>query len=359
MLDSGARTSRLAGVDVARALALLSMLDAHAFDGWVAVSARASMGFGLTRALATLALPAFLLLAGVSLALRAAAHAASGRPVRELRTALSRRGLGLFAGGYAFSLACAVLDGGLRADTLLRADVLHAIGLSLALIAWLGLSPAEPDAGVDTRTLARRSAWLAVVLVSSCPWLSRLGASTTGVLRYALASLIDVPGVTRMALVPLGCFVAMGVPLGSWLAAKAGHARPSELSVRALLPLGALASVLGWTAQSLLAKVGIVAAHTNLAIVSNIVDLFGRALLVLALGLWLAPRLPARLHAVAVALGRRSLLIYVLHLPLCYGRLARPIAHRLSMAPATFAFALLVIACCALAWIVESPRPRI
>ncbi|MFI5307509.1 MAG: hypothetical protein ACHQ53_09165, partial [Polyangiales bacterium] len=126
---------------------------------------------------------------------------------------------------------------------------------------------------------------------------------------------------------------------------------------RIALPLGAASSVLGWSVQRfLLTSYAIVPARTNFAIVPNAVDLFGRALLLMALGLWLAPRLPVWLRSIAVALGRRSLVLYVLHLPLCYGRLARPFAHRLSMPQATLGLMLLVLACATLARLAERSR---
>ncbi len=355
--EPAAGRARLPGVDLARALALLAMLDAHAYDGWVRSGARTGPAFALTRAVATLALPAFLLLAGVSLALRAHGAAARGEPLARVRRGLVMRGARLVLAGYALSAGCAVLDGGLRLDTVLRADVLHAIGLSLALLAGLGLR--EPRAGDNgLRSLARAAAVLGLLAWLSCPWLSRLGGRLGGPVRYAAALFIDVPGVTRMPVVPLLAWASAGVLLGLSLARLHGDTtRVQGWALRAGLPSGLLACALGAGAQSLLgASLALVPARTNVGIYPNALELGGRALLLLVVATWLAPRLGPRLRAPLLAMGRHSLLLYVAHLPFCYGRLARPFARALSLPQASLGVLLLLFACAALALGLERAR---
>jgi hypothetical protein len=53
-----------------------------------------------------------------------------------------------------------------------------------------------------------------------------------------------------------------------------------------------------------------------------------------------------------VQLGRGSLLAYAVHIPLCYGRLAAPLAYRLDMATAS----LLLLGLCGLTYAVVAGR---
>ena len=63
--------ARVQGVDVARGLASMLMVQGHAFDAWASAEARGTTWYAIESAfLQTLALPAFLVLAGASLALR-------------------------------------------------------------------------------------------------------------------------------------------------------------------------------------------------------------------------------------------------------------------------------------------------
>jgi uncharacterized membrane protein len=350
--------SRLAGIDLGRALALIAMLDAHGYDGWVAPAARAGLAFGITRLVATLALPAFLVLAGMSLALQVRAGIDRGQPARELRGRALRRGALLVLGGYGFSTATAWLDGGLQLQTLLRADVLHAIGLSLMLLAGFGIRAAHAGGVAQPGALRRASVWLGLTALLGCPWLSLLGARIHGPLRYVLALVLDVPGVTRMPVVPLLAWACAGALLGLRLPRTlTTDGNYAAFSARVLLPLGLAAIALGVLAQQgLAAGLQVVPARTNVGIWANAVDLLGRATLLLAAGGWLAPRLHAGLRAAGIALGRHSLLLYVLHLPLCYGRLAFPLARALRMAQATLCVGALLLGCTALALGLERIR---
>ena len=81
---------RSPGIDVARGLAVLLMLQTHAYDGWVRGEVRSEFAFLVTRALGTLPLPMFLGLAGLSVGLRVRAAGAEQTSARELRRALWR-----------------------------------------------------------------------------------------------------------------------------------------------------------------------------------------------------------------------------------------------------------------------------
>ncbi|MDH5493074.1 MAG: hypothetical protein OEY14_14060, partial [Myxococcales bacterium] len=62
--------ARVEGIDIARGVASLVMLQGHAYHGWVAAEHHSSPAYQLTRVLGTLPLPAFLLLSGAAVASR-------------------------------------------------------------------------------------------------------------------------------------------------------------------------------------------------------------------------------------------------------------------------------------------------
>ena len=96
------------------------------------------------------------------------------------------------------------------------------------------------------------------------------------------------------------------------------------------------------------------------AVAWNFLEGCTRALAVLLVGLAVAQlgawRSATRLTTWLVRLGRGSLLAYAVHIPLCYGRLARPIAHRLDMPLATVLVLALIAFTYAVIWVRDRAR---
>src|SRR5690606_16649877 len=166
-------TPRIEGVDVARGVASLIMIQGHAYDGWVAPEHKASAAYLFTRLLGSLPLPAFLVLAGAAIVLRVDAARVRGESAHDVRRSVLVRGLTVLALAYAVSFAYAAMDGIEGVETLLRADVLHVIGLSIAALALLGIGGAK---GPDPRRMLVGALLLTIVPALLCPWLSPLGA---------------------------------------------------------------------------------------------------------------------------------------------------------------------------------------
>lgn len=207
---------------MARGLASLLMIQGHAYHGWVAPAARDD-AYALTRVLGTLPLPAFLVLAGAAVTWRLQAGRDRGQDPRVLRTALARRGLQVLGYGYLVSLAYAALDGGRGWPTLLRADVLHVIGLSIATSALCVGSESSPA------RFARRCLAVGLVVTALCPWLADL--EVPDALAPVVGLFVDAPPYTRMPRVPLFAWFAVGAGAaagmlalrdGSWAARRAG-----------------------------------------------------------------------------------------------------------------------------------------
>ncbi len=345
------------GIDVARGLAVLLMFQTHAYDAYVAAPHRASWGFRVTRELGAAPAPSFLLLAGVGIALGELAMARAGASVAAIRARFVRRGLEVAATGYVVSLAYALIDRSFAPETLLRADILHAIGLSIALVAPLLVGrPGRPGVyaalGVVALTLA-----LPLALRDTLQRALPAGAGWAGAaLRAPLALLVDVPGYSRFPLFPLVGFTTLGVLVGRALASLPSPTRAGPaLAVLVLCIVGAgLLSVATRAAVSALPLGPLTRAHP--AVILNVADGTLRACAVLALGLVLAALSPARALSPLVRLGRGSLLAYSLHIPGCYGALARPLARRFDLLGASGVLALLALATYLAVWARDAVR---
>ncbi len=332
--------SRIDGVDVARGVASLIMIQGHAYDGWVAAEHKASAAYQFTRLLGSLPLPAFLVLAGAAVALRVDAARRRGEDLAKVRASVLRRGALVLLYGYVTNLVYAAMDGVQSVDTLLRADVLHVIGLSIMALAWLGIR-------ADRRALGWASAALLTVPTALCPWLSPLGAGVSGPLRWPLALFVDVPGVTRMPFVPLVAWVGLGALVSlAMLRARGGRTElragaPTRFLLALALGSLAVAALAHAATAPCVEALGGTLSRAHPAVWLNVVDLGARGVLVLALGALASLVLPARATGALTRLGRGSLVAYVFHIPFCYGRVGGCLEGRLDMLEASFAVLVL------------------
>ena len=131
------RPARNLGIDLARGLAVVLMIQTHALDGWVSQASKLSGLYRFTRVFSNIPAPLFLLLAGLSLGLQAASAERSGKNLAEVRSGMAHRALEVVGYGYLVSFVYAVLDWRFDPATLLRADILHCIGLSLLVCTYL------------------------------------------------------------------------------------------------------------------------------------------------------------------------------------------------------------------------------
>jgi uncharacterized membrane protein len=325
---------------VARGLAVLTMFVAHGYDGWLAAEHRGTLAFRVTREIAAVAMPGFVVFAGIGLGL-------SLQLARPTRGSVVARGLRLILAGYALSLAYAVIDDGLVWATVLRADALHAIGASLALCAVVLVRP-------SAAALRTRAAALAVLLLAVTRPLSLALGDVASPMSYVIAPWVRIEGLTRFAAMPLSALCAGGVAL----AAGGLLPRLGRTSAALSVALGSsLLAAASWLACAhLVHSLGGPLSPSHVAVLPNALDGFCRALCVLSLGALVVLHAPAGLREALRALGRRSLWVYALHLPLCYGRLAAPLRSRLDFAEATVGVVGLSILAAALA-VASSRKP--
>ena len=127
--------ARLAYVDWMRGLAVVFMMQTHAYDSWLEPEARRGAFFGWSRLIGGYPGPIFLFLAGLSLALLAEARYRKGAEPAALRRDLMRRGAKVLGYAVLFRIWMFTAGGFARPADLLRVDVLNCIGLSMLLVA--------------------------------------------------------------------------------------------------------------------------------------------------------------------------------------------------------------------------------
>lgn len=332
-------SKRVEGIDVARGVASLIMIQGHAYHGWVAPDQRDG-AYAFTRLLGTLPLPAFLVLAGAAVTWRVHAARERDEDAGAVRRGLLKRGMQVLLYGYLMSFSYALIDGVDSWHALFRADVLHVIGLSI-VVGGLCLGRT-----LDTHRLAVRCMGVGIVMTLACPWLAALhppGGIVTGLL-------VDAPPFTRMPLVPLFAWFAAGSAAAQWMlsarSAPVAVPLPAERAgapirmLVSLLVLGVVAAIVGEHAF-LWALGEDPATRAHPAVIWNVLDLAGRGCVVLALGALLSLRIPDRPRRALIRLGRGSLVAYVVHVPFCYGKLGGPLVGESSMLEATLALVVL------------------
>lgn len=335
---------RIEGVDLARGLASLIMIQGHAYEGWVTLTGKESAAYAFTRFLGTFPLPSFLFLTGASLWLRT--RNLNNITMKTARLSVMKRGLQLVMIGYASSFIYAFFDGSEGWPTLLRADVLHVIGLSLIALAAIGLR------GKDSSRLLHWAIVLGVSVTLLCAplslWAKRLMPQHAS--SYPLALFVDIPPITRMPFVPLAAWTCAGV-----LACKAW------VTHNRMLSLFSFALSIWFVAQvglTLCEAQGLPLSRTNISVWFNLLELMAKSMAVLLLGMWIT-RSPAFIKKHLSFLGQHSLIAYVFHLPFAYGSFGSIFKNKLSMPEATCAVLLLMFASYAATHIFVKAKQRL
>ena len=132
MANSG---SRLGYLDWLRGVTVLVMIEAHAFDAWTRPEDKTREVYGWLMVLGGMAAPAFLFMAGVAVALAAAAQLRRGATPAEAARRVERRGWQIFLFAFLFRLQSYVLGGFSNAPGLLKVDILNIMGPAIAATA--------------------------------------------------------------------------------------------------------------------------------------------------------------------------------------------------------------------------------
>jgi uncharacterized membrane protein len=334
-------SSRLDAVDWLRGLAVVLMIQTHLYDSWASPAAKLTEAYSWSRFLGGIPSRLFLLLVGVSMAIKFESQLAKGvERAAMVRTAV-KRGFQIVLLAYLFRLQEYALGGwGDNWRDLYRIDILNCIGASM-VAAGLIAAPRKGRPALLATLLA------AAVFLGFGPIVGP--AHFPDFLPKPLTSYIG--GQRPMAWFPLfpwAAWVLVGVAIGHYWVRSSGDARSR-----------AKAFVISGVAGLAMMGAVIVVRRINPYIIrypSDVVQQMGPGAFfyrlgqmgVLALLAWAVTALTALAAPTWFSpmrqFGRTSLLVYWIHVDLCYGLVSGRIHHRLSMAWATVGFVLMTAA---------------
>ncbi len=319
---------RIEAVDWLRGLAVLLMIQTHLYDSWCSPAAKTTIEYGWTRFWGGIPSRLFLLLVGVSMAIRYEHQLGTGASRRVMIRVAAKRGVEILVLAYLFRLQEYLLGGAYDWHDLFRVDILNCIGLCMIAAAFI----TAPHRG---RRPIALTAVTAAIFVALGPivgphhfpdWLPRPLTSYLG-------------GERPMSWFPLFPWLAwplIGVLVGhAWVRGSANARRQAWtflitgavgaaliLSVIALRPVtGRLVHYPNWMAQ----QMGPEVFFHRLGVIG-----------LLALGAYLATHLPgSKRFSLMRLFGQTSLFVYWIHVELVYGLLFGRLHHALSMRGAT------------------------
>jgi uncharacterized membrane protein len=330
------RASRLGYLDWARGLAVLLMINTHAFSAWTAAEDRGTRLFGMARLFGGYPAPLFLFLAGVSAALVAEKERTKGMDSREIRRRALRRGLTVLAYAFLFRVAMLASGGFGRAADLLRVDVLNCIAVSLLLVAFAPGRPSPPD-----RLIAALGLVAGVALLTPLAWdTSWWRGWPVPIAGYFTGRVPDA----LFPLFPWTAFLALGAACGLGLAHARARGREA-VTIGLMAAAGAAAIPMAlWVDRHAPAVYPV---YDFWYTSPSYVVLKGGVLLVLFGLAFLLDRLPG--PSALRQLGRTSLLVYWVHLEIVYGKWIAPgLRGILSVEEAGVGVVILVLAMLAL-----------
>ncbi len=315
-------------VDWLRGAAVMLMMLAHGMDAWLLPGAKSGPSYAAIKVASGIPARLFLLLVGVSAAIQFETGLTTATPSAVMRRRLWRRGLQVLGLAYLFRLQEWLLAhcyGGWEA--LFRIDILNAIGSAMILIALV----AVPRRG---RRQITAVLVLAAFFLGLGPWVGP--AHFPAWLPRPLTSYIG--GQRPMAWFPLFPWAAwplVGVAIGHlWVYASQDQRRLRRCFVLCCLAGAVMTSTVG------------IVRHVDPTIIrypSEVIQQMGPGIFFHRLGLigmlsafgFLWCRVRGGRFSAFRQLGRTSLLIYWVHVELCYGRLVFALRSRFALPGAT------------------------
>jgi uncharacterized membrane protein len=332
---------RIDAVDWLRGLAVVLMIETHLYGHWTSPAARATALFQDTRWWGGLPFRMFLLLAGVSMAIKFEAQIARGVERRTMVRGGVWRGFEVLILAYLFRVQEYVLSFFWDWRDLLRVDILNCIGASMMLAAPI----TAPRGGRPQIAVALL---VAAVVIAVGPFIGPGDHLPAWLPRHLAAYIGGHHTTDKMAafpLIPPMAWTFVGIAIGHWLVRQSREARRLTRAfiicgVVGLAMMGAIKLAL-WIDPYLIRYRSEVAQQMGpLTFLYRLGAIGGLALLAHAVTrLWPPPR-----FSVMRVFGQTSLLVYWVHVELVYGLAFKRFTERLSMAQATVAFVLMTAA---------------
>jgi uncharacterized membrane protein len=321
--EKPAAPPRIEAIDWLRGLAVIFMIQWHAFDSWLAPWAKSGSAWWVIRMMGGLPSRMFLLLVGVSAAIGFEGQLARGVDSAKMRRRSVRRGLQILALAYLFRLQEHVLAGFQGGWSMLwKVDILNAIAFSLVLIAVF----AVPRQGRPRYLLplAAGAVFLGLgPLIGPRPLLSPVLAPLTSYIGGARP-------MASFPIFPWGAWGLLGVVIGHlWLRLARRYGQRRVFLLTGLAGLACTGTVILVRAinpyvirypSDLAQNMGPGAFFYRLGIIGALAGLA-----------WIVTALSGDRFSVMKQFGRTSLLVYWIHVNLCYGGISRELRGKQSV----------------------------
>jgi len=315
-------------IDWLRGISVLIMIEAHTLDAWTRLSERHTPIYGWAMIIGGFAAPAFLFLAGLSLALAAGSRLRRGRTVEDAAALAMRRSLQIFGLAFLFRLQSWLISGGDPVQTLLKVDILNVMGLAMlaSAVLWrLGREPWDRAAWLIAATVAIA---MLTPIVRATPLLAPLPDPIEWYIR-------PIPGRGTFTLFPWAGFLLAGSAVGLWLDAATSTSEERRVNVL-LFAIGVTLTVAAYGASFLPP----IYTQTSFWTTSPTFFFLRLGVLIASLPLAYAWNALWAGRSVLQEFGRASLFVYWIHVELVYGVLSGPVHKSLTLNQALIAYAL-------------------
>ena len=319
------------------------MIEAHTFDAWTRPASRHGDAWAYLGLIAGYAAPAFLWLAGVSVALSAASVLKKSGSRRTAVDTVCRRGLQIFILAFLFRLQAFIVSPGSHPVTLFRVDILNIMGPAMAIA---GLAWAVVEAPASQAIVYAGMACAVAMLTPIVRTAAFVDALPTWTQWYFRPSADH----TTFTAFPWAGFVFAGAACGVLLAAvRDGLGERRLQGGLAMAGIGTIALALYaasrpsiyeqssfWTSSPTYFAVRVGVLMTALSLLyatSRLVSYWFP-------GTGLGNRPAETRPRVLERLGRSSLFVYWIHVELVYGYATWPIRHKLPLWGTAIAYVL-------------------
>jgi uncharacterized membrane protein len=324
---------RIESIDWLRGFAVVLMIQTHLYDAWCNAAAKATEAYAWSRYLGGVPSRLFLLLVGVSMAIKYEAQIARAVDRRTMVVGAAKRGLEIVALAYAFRIQEYILGGWYDWRDIFRVDILNCIGASMFVAAFI----AAPRRGKPQILLCLAAAAICIVLGPLLgphhfpDWLPRPLTSYLGGARP----------MSWFPLFPWLGWVLIGVALGHYWVRESQTPRRQA---RAFVLTAVVGVAMAWTVVLIRRYDPYIIRYP-----SEMVQQMGPGTFFYRLGTigpmallaYLVTRFFGSRFSVMQQLGKTSLLVYWVHVELVYGMLFKRLHHRLSFAQATLGLLLM------------------
>src|SRR5262249_29847466 len=293
-------------LDWMRGLAVIIMIQCHAFNSFTGVGLRNDRAYIASQFVGGMAAPLFLFMAGITFGFQMdSLERREPRPVRRWLIALRRSGY-LFGIAILFRLFCFM--GSLPNPDwpdLLKVDILNCMGLAMAAM--------SPAALFAAKGRVRYAMLAAVVIAATSPLVREIPWQSVPLLLHDY--LVPEPGAGRFPFFPNGAYLAFGLLAGT--AVKRASERIGRVIQCSVWVGLALVVVCQWMADLQISPYR----NSSFWVDSPLLILIrtGVSLLMLS-GSYVWTEYIARSGwSWIIALGRNSLMVYWVHIMLVYG----------------------------------------